>query len=251
MRMLLVGLVVVACAAIGAALVWQLALRDTARPITLDEALGRFREQAARNEGRIPAGVYVYATSGFESVSALGGVRHRYPARSTITVTAAGCGVVLRWDVLTTRWNTLTLCPRGQALLLSAWSEQHEFFGRTDRTDWRCAATPWLPAERSPGSASRLVCRSKDSTQTGTVSVVGTETVTVGSTRVRAVRVRAESEEAGGASGTLVDEHWLEPETGLPLRVAYRVRTVNPSPIGDVTFEERYDLRLVSLAPRR
>jgi hypothetical protein len=248
---LIVGLAMIAAVAVGVSLAWRLALRDSTEPASIDVVLRRFREQAAASSGRIPPGVYVYATTGFESVSALGGSRHAYPARSTITVTRAPCGVRLRWDALTTRINTLTVCADGQALRLARWSEQHEFFGRADRTDWQCEETAWLPADPVPGSASPLRCRGADSTQDGTVSVVGPETVLVGRSLIRAVHVRAEAREAGGARGVLVDEHWLEPTTGLPLRIVYRVRTENPSLIGDVTFEERYVLRLLSLEPRR
>ncbi|HSC91415.1 MAG TPA: hypothetical protein VLB86_07165 [Gaiellaceae bacterium] len=243
--------VAVALLALAGAAVWRLALRDTSEPASADEALGRFRGEADGTDGRIPLGVYTYATEGFESVSALGGRRHRYPARSTITVTRAACGLALRWDVLATRSNELTLCAEGADLRLSSWSERHEFFGRTDRTDWRCPVAAWLPAERAPGSASPLRCRSSDSTLDGTVTVVGVETIAVGARRVRALRLRAEARESGGARGPLVQEHWLAAQTGLPLRVVYAVRTANPSPIGDVTFEERYELRLLSLEPRR
>jgi hypothetical protein len=249
--LLLVGFATVAAVALAGVGVWRFALRDTAEPASVDEALHRFREQAADHGGRIPSGVYVYATTGFEFVSALGGSRHPYPARSTITITQGPCGVELRWAVLTTRSNTLTVCSEGDALRLSRWSEEHEFFGRTDRTDWRCDGTAWLPPDPSPGSTSRWRCRASDSTQDGTVAVVAADTVLVGADRIPAVHLRVVAREAGGARGPVVEERWLEPETGLPLRIVYRVRTQNPSPIGEVTFEERYDLRLLSLEPRR
>ena len=70
---------------VAALATWQLAFRDTTKPASLDDALARFRAQAATANIPIPPGVYVYATTGSEFVSALGGLRHRYPARSTIT----------------------------------------------------------------------------------------------------------------------------------------------------------------------
>ena len=57
-----------------------------------------------------PEGVYVYRTHGFEKTDALTGVTHRYPARSTITVTGDPCGFRLRWDVLEGRSTTWTVC---------------------------------------------------------------------------------------------------------------------------------------------
>jgi hypothetical protein len=236
---------------VAAVAVWGFVLRDTAEPALVADALRRFRQQAEQSGAPISPGVYVYATRGSESVSALGGVRHAYPARSTITATKAQCGVTLRWDVLKTRWNSWTLCGDTGALRLAAWSEEHVFFGQLDRTDWRCEATPWLPGERRPATSLPWRCRSSDTRQDGTIAVVGDESVRGGSVAVEALHVRAVVQERGGARGQLSEERWLEPETGLPLRIVYRVRTVNPSPIGDVTFEEQYELRLVSLAPRR
>lgn len=249
-RILVVGLVLAAVAALAGVGVWRLALRDTSEPVSIGDALRRFRDEAAGAGGRIPPGVYVYATTGFESVSALGGSRHRYPARSTITVRPDPCGVSLRWAALTTRSNRFRLCAEGGGLSLAEWSEEHEFFGQPDRTDWRCGKTVWLPDDPSPGAQSSWRCRSDDTVQTGTLTVVGEGTVLVEGESVGAVRVRATVRESGAARGRLEEERWLEPETGLPLRIAYRVRTENASPIGEVTFEERYELRLLSLEPR-
>lgn len=248
-----VAAAVVAAAALtgGGVAVWRFGLSDASEPASVDEAVGRFRGVAGVEDSRIPTGVYEYATNGFEFVSALGGRRHRYPARSTITVTTTGCGVALRWEVLAARTNELAVCTAGDELRLSSWSERHEFFGRADRTDWRCAEAAWLPAERRPGATSAVRCRSADAALDGTTTVLGAETVAVGPRRVRALRLRVDARESGGSRGRLVQEHWLAADTGLPLRVVYRVRTANPSPIGDVTFEERYELELVSLDPRR
>jgi hypothetical protein len=249
-RILVVGLGAAALVALAGVGVWRLALRDTSEPVSVGDALRRFRDEAAGAGGRIPPGVYVYATTGFESVSALGGSRHRYPARSTITARPDPCGVSLRWEALTTRSSTFTLCAGDGELRLAAWTEEHEFFGQPDRTEWQCSETVWLPEGRAPGARSSWRCRSDDTVQTGTLTVVGEATVLVEGEPVRAVRVRATVRETGAARGRLEEERWLEPETGLPLRIVYGVRTENPSPIGDVTFDERFGLRLLSLEPR-
>ncbi|HEY4331043.1 MAG TPA: hypothetical protein VGM78_00675, partial [Ilumatobacteraceae bacterium] len=60
---------------------------------------------------RLPAlGVYVYTTTGRDSVDALTGDHHNYPAQTTITVTAFGCGVKQRWDVAKERWEEWQRC---------------------------------------------------------------------------------------------------------------------------------------------
>jgi hypothetical protein len=244
----LIGAVTVAVIAGAAAFVWVLVLRDTSEPAKVDDAVRRFRDAAQSGGTPAPPGVYVYATTGQESISALGGTTHRYPRRSTITVTSDPCGMSLRWDVLTTRTNTYTVCAERDGQRLARWSERHRFFGQDDRSDWRCTGTPWLPA---PDEQPRYRCSSPDTDQEGSLTVVGEEQVVVSGIPVDAVHLRIEATEAGAARGPLVEERWLEPETGLPLRIVYRVRTENDSPIGDVTFEERYELRLLSLEPRR
>lgn len=119
-------------------------------PIGVDEAVERYRDEAAATDAtaattapattapamtapataapaapattapatttsatpRRPRRAYVYVTSGFDAVDVLTGARHDYPAATTLTVTASGCGVRLRWDVAVERWDTRELVPR-------------------------------------------------------------------------------------------------------------------------------------------
>jgi len=236
----------VVAAAAGA---WLLATRENTTPASIDDALARYRAQAEAADTPIPPGVYVYATTGSESISALGGRKHAYPQRSTITVTGGGCGMTLRWDVLEHRSNVYEICDDGRRL--GAWTETHRFVGQDDVTKWRCEAAAWLPGSADPGASSRVSCTSSDSAQSGTTTVVGEEQLRVGTADVDVVHLRIDTLESGGARGPTVEQRWLERDTGLPVRVDYRVSTRNPSPIGDVRFDERYTLRLVSLAPRR
>jgi len=248
-RWLLIAGAVVTAMIAAAVTAWQLAFRDSAAPASIADALERFRARARAAETPVPAGVYVYATTGREAISALGGRRHRYPGRSTVTVTAGGCGMTLRWDVLEHRSNLYEICD--EAARLGSWAEIHRFIGQDDRTDWSCSATAWLPSRTEPGAIAPYACRSSDASQRGTVAVVGEETVRVGGVGLAALHVRIRAVESGASRGPLREDRWLEPATGLPLRVAYRVETTNSSPIGDVVFEERYTLLLTSLEPLR
>ncbi len=232
--------------------VWRVVLRDTATPATIEDALGRYRAAAEQGETPIPSGVYVYATTGSESISALGGTTHRYPRRSTITVTRSPCGMQLRWDVLATRSTTWTVCVSGElAQALDGWIERHVFFGQADRTVWECSGSPWLTDPSAIGTRTSHICSGGDTTQGGTVDILGLVPLRVGSTTVETLYMRLRAEENGVARGPLVEERWVERETGLPVRLRYRVRTANDSVIGDVVFTERYELRLTSLEPRR
>ena len=244
-----VAAVVLAGAAVAA---WRVVLRDTATPATVEDALARYRAAAERGETPILAGVYVYTTTGSESISALGGTTHRYPRRSTITVTRAPCGMELRWDVLKTRSTTWTVCVTGElAQSLDGWTERHVFFGQADRTVWECSGSPWLTDPSAIGTRTSHICSGGDTTQGGTVDVLGLVPLRVAGTTVETLHVRLRAEENGVARGPLVEERWVERETGLPIRIRYRVRTANKSVIGDVVFTERYELRLTSLEPRR
>jgi hypothetical protein len=224
--------------------------RDVATAASADDALKRYRDAATGSGGStIPLGVYTYATTGSEGVSALGGTEHRYPATSTITVTAGGCGPVLRWDVLTNRWTSWTLCRRDDGQTLSAWSEHHQFFGQNNSTGWTCPTATWSTSR--PGGDLPLTCRSSGTTESGTTTVEAPETLQVGTTQVPTVHLRTTATETGSARGTVTEDRWLETRTGLPVRLTSTVRTANKSPVGDVTFSETYDLRLTSLEPRR
>ncbi len=238
-------------AAAGAA-GWRLFLHDTATPASLRNALARYRAAAAAGDTPVPPGVYVYRTTGYESITALGGTTHRYPARSTITVTKAPCGMMLRWDVLETRSTTMTVCATGAgAQRLDGWTERHVFFGQHDETRWECSGSPWLTDPSAIGTTASHLCDGGDTTQAGTVGVLGEQVLQVGGVPVETIHLRLTAAEDGAARGPLVDERWVERETGLPVRLRYRVRTVNQSPIGDVTFVERYELGLTSLEPLR
>ena len=250
--MILVGTAVAGLAVAAAVVAWRVLLHDTAAPATVADAVARYREQAAAADTPVPPGVYVYRTTGFESISALGGTTHRYPRRSTITVTKASCGMTLRWDVLTTRSNTWTVCDTGERLLrLDRWSEHHVFFGQDDETVWSCSGSPWLTDPSRVGTRASQLCDGGSATLAGTVDVLGVTPLDVGGVTVETIHLRLTATEDGDARGPLVEDRWLERETGLPVRIRDRVRTDNDSPIGDVVFRERYELWLVSLEPRR
>jgi hypothetical protein len=250
-RLLVGALVAVALLAVGGFLAWRLALRDTAEPVSVEQVLARYRREAHAAGTIIPPGVYLYETSGFEYVSALGGATHRYPRTTTLTVTKGGCGTRLRWDGLKRRSTTWTVCPASRGLRLVLWDETHNFFGQQDRTLWRCSQGDWVPADLTAGRSTVVDCRSPDTRASGFLAVVGEEAREVGDSTVDTVHLRGRSRVTGGASGTFVDERWVEPRSGLPVRIVFRATTTNPSPIGNVTFKESFDLRLSSLEPRR
>jgi hypothetical protein len=228
-----------------------LVLRDVAEPATVGEAVTRFREEAGSGAAAaVPSGVYVYDTVGFEQTDALTGVRHRYPRRSTITVTRDPCGVRMRWDVLRGRSTTWTFCVGDSGWTLERQDERHTFFGRTEHTDYTCGHTVWSRRQRGPSSTA-FVCTTPKAKEQGAVLFLAGRTQVVGGERVKTVHVRKSSTFSGAIRGGSVYDLWLDRSSGVPVQLVMRSQTTNDSPIGDVHYEERVSLRLISLTPRR
>src|SRR5215204_2428395 len=134
------GLLVFAGAAVA---VWQLLPRDSATTLAVTGAR---------------PGEFVYATTGFEGVDALGGARHEYPARTTISVRRdAGC-TVFRWRPFAERVHEWELCGHR----LQRFTELHRFFGRDDRRTYLCDARSsledgWRCTARGTTETARVV----------------------------------------------------------------------------------------------
>ena len=225
MRRLAVGIVIGVVVIVGAgaaAIARGLIFHDTAKPASIEDAVHRFQTSGG---GRSKlAGVYLYATSGGESIDALGGANHRYPATTSVTAVGTRCGVRLRWDALVGRTATWTLCATPAGVELSTWEVVHTFFGRSDRTTYTCAVPLLLRA----GS---FHCRSARGGQSGRVTVVGRVT--------------------GGDHGTETADWWLGTQSGLPVRLLLSSRTSRPLFLGRVHYKEDVDLRLRSTIPKR
>ena len=248
----LLAAVTLGAVAVAGVVVWLVAFRDTAEPVTVDEAVTSFRtetEPAPGGRSPIPEGVYVYATRGSERTDALTGVRHRYPRRTTIGVAAHPCGVSLTWRVLTGRSTEWVYCVADGDWRLESQDERHTFFGTTQRTTYVCRDAP---IRRSDGRERWPAACSTDTTdETGTVTLVGPERLVVGGSPVRTEHVRKRTRFAGEIRGTARHDVWFEQATGVPVKLVMVSRTTNDSPIGDVHYEESVSLRLTSLEPRR
>jgi hypothetical protein len=245
MRRLAVGIVIGVVVIVGAgaaAIARGLIFHDTAKPASIEDAVHRFQTSGG---GRSKlAGVYLYATSGGESIDALGGANHRYPATTSVTAVGTRCGVRLRWDALVGRTATWTLCATPAGVELSTWEVVHTFFGRSDRTTYTCAVPLLLRA----GS---FHCRSARGGQSGRVTVVGREEVVVAGKAVSTLHVRTVARVTGGDHGTETADWWLGTQSGLPVRLLLSSRTSRPLFLGRVHYKEDVDLRLRSTIPKR
>jgi hypothetical protein len=223
-------------------------------PASVEDAVAAFRAELGGRDPEdepLPEGVYVYATEGYEKTDALVGVTNRYPPRSTITITRGGCGFRMRWDVTEGRSTTWTVCTGRDGWLLASQDERHTFFGRTERTTYRCVDTPFRPADESPGSSVEALCATGAARERGRVVVVGRELVSIGGKEVDAVHIRRSTTLTGTSRGRTRHDVWLNRVTSIPVQLVLRTQTANDAPVGEVLYEEDVTLRLESLDPRR
>jgi hypothetical protein len=224
-------------------------LHDTSQAAPVSEALHRFRA------GDHPAtglnGVYLYATEGSESINALGGAKHVYPDRTSITVIEVPCGIQLRWSVLEKRSTTWTFCSTTAGVEFRISDERHAFFGQSDHTVYRCSRRLLIPKKPVAGATSSFTCGSGRNLEVGEARVIGYSTIEVGGRRVRAIRVSHTQTIRSRDSGSETIDWWLDSATALPLRVELRSRTSRKEWVGLVKYHEDFNLLLLSLTPMR
>lgn len=232
---------------------WYFVFRDVATPTTVGEAVTNFRGDTDRTPGPspVPVGVYVYATKGFEHTDALTGATHRYPPRSTITVTTDPCGVRMRWDVLEGRSTTWTFCIDAGRWVMTTQDERHTFFGVTQGTTYQCSDVSFRLPGDEPSRDMPVTCTTSGATENETQRTVGREPMRVAGKAVSTVHVRQATSLSGNIRGASTYDIWLDRETGVPVRISMVSHTTNGSPVGDVHYDEIVTLRLLSATPRR
>lgn len=253
------------------ALVAALAVRatlldDHVSAVPTAEAVDRFRDDTTGDSSpavvpaSLPApGVYRYRTEGGESIDAVGGATHTYPAETTITVRPDGCGVTLQWDALRERNERWSLCVGGAAgvdvVLQPTGGSYHQFFGREQIEDLVCdRGVVVLPAPDGASPAAvgdptvSVACTlgGRPVQQEWQVLDLATRIVDGRSIEVRHVQFRV-----------IDDDHYFEHITmdwfldphGLPVEIRLREASLADTAFGDVRYDEHYTLVLVSLDP--
>src|SRR5688572_25759970 len=112
-----------------------------------------------------PAGVYRYATEGFERIGGPLPGRLAYPATTTIAVAHSGCTLTERWEARPERYAEWRYCVTGTAWRLRSVTDYHEFFGNAQRRAYRCSgrAVP-RPARIEEGFRWTDRCRARSTT---------------------------------------------------------------------------------------
>jgi hypothetical protein len=195
-------------------------------------------------------GLYLYATSGFETTDALSGSRHDYPAQTYMTIQPGGCGTLVRWQALQERWDEWDYCADGS---LAGSQAYHQWFGISNLEVWACS--PPIPTQGDPGETRTGSCVRAAGSQVDAAEdslryeVVGYETLTVGIERVETLHVRTTSSSSGGSDSSDATDTWILPGTQLVVRQVTDDSSTSQSRIGPVEYHEEYELNLVSLYP--
>lgn len=197
-----------------------------------------------------PAGVYRYATEGFERIGGPLPGRLAYPATTTITVERSGCTLTERWEARPERYAEWRYCVTGTTWRLRSVTDYHEFFGNAQRRAYRCSgrAVP-RPARIEEGFQWTDRCRARSTTAVARGEILGNARVRVGEKRVTAVHLRVRTRLGGDVRGAYTMDSWLRRADGLLLRRTFRSDSRVDAIIGAVPAHEEYELKLRSLTP--
>lgn len=266
--MIIAGCLLVALAT-SALIAKRLWVHDTIRVVDASAALDAYRHSSTsaattatadttakavtRLQFTPEVGVYRYATSGSEHIDVLGGATHRYPKITTLTVTAAGCGARLRWDILKERREEWQLCPSRSGIEYGANGVQlHTFFGHGDLESFVCdRAVVIAPSDLAPAASVPQTCSLMGAAWQPSWELVGPERMLVGTTEVAVMHVRVTvANNSAYFEHTVID--WWVDDHGLPLRMSCtKSSKSNSGLVGDVLYTEQYTATLQSLKPLR
>ena len=223
---------------------------DAAEP-TATTIAGTAGEVGAERGPAPTPGVYVYDTSGFETVDVLGGARHDYPATSTMTVTTTDCGVDVKWAPIEQRFDEWDMCIRGTGLTLRTYTTHHEFFGQAEQHRFLCTGVDVRPPTDTPGLVTTGSCEDQNGPNHATTrtTVVGPDTVTVQAVDVPAIKLHLEQYLTGDIVGSEISDLWLRPADGLLMKWSSVVHGDGKTVLGHTKFYEEDNVSLTNLTP--
>ncbi len=204
--------------------------------------------------GLPPEGVYVYATTGYETGSAgpAMNARHDYPAQTTLTATNTGDCTKWRWEPVEDRWDDITECLSGGATSqVKVYDSYHRFFGVSERMTYECTGDSWFrPPTTRAGFTWEFDCASDRARTHTEARVIGVERVTYGGVTADALHFRYDTTMTGAAEGTNPVEFWIALDGPYLLRKTGRVDAKVHTSAGTLDYHEEYDTRLTSRTPR-
>jgi hypothetical protein len=195
-------------------------------------------------------GLYLYATTGYESTDALAGARHDYPSATYLTIQPGGCGTLVRWQPLEQRYEEWNYCPDGR---MTGWDSFTEWFQIANTDEWRCPEP--VQTQGEPGDSWTIECSRRGTenaaaaVQVNSYEVVGYEPMVVGEEEVQTLHIRATIVGTGGSVSTGQEDTWYLVGTRLPVRGVMVYESTTDSRIGTVQYHEEAEIRLTSLTP--
>jgi hypothetical protein len=252
--------------AFGAATLVPYLLRNEPAPLTVDEALEKFRESsssapAPASSSRPAAGIYVLDGEGSESIS--------FPPLSqddgavmpaSVEHLADGCW---RWrlNYNTAHWHELDFCRiDGDVAIVAQRNYQSWDLGAgsvENRGEYTCdPPSRVVPAEVRPGEVSQHRCTGTntavdgESVASGPTTFVGVEMLAIDGVETPALHTVQHRTMSGSQTGTVEEEWWYALDTGLPVRSKRHTELHTDSPIGSITYKESGSWDLRSLQPR-
>jgi hypothetical protein len=198
------------------------------------------------------AGVYVYATTGYEKVS-IGGSRHDYPKETYAAVRQqAGCQWESEHRVIEEHVETARYCGKPNVLEFLSSTAAISFFGQTETRTVTCNPPETTVQIGDPVGARRQYVCTMDgagSRITETVTYLGRETLPIGGIPVESFHVVVDGTQHGEAEGTSRFEVWVHPTTGLVLRNVSNVQSRSKAFGTTVEYTQEASHTLKSLTP--
>ncbi|MEZ5374550.1 MAG: hypothetical protein R2704_17890 [Microthrixaceae bacterium] len=262
-RLALAALVIVATLGVTKLVVeW----RDRSDPVDVADLAADFDSPAGASPRAdatgLPVGVWSYSASGTEYVDILGGPLHEFPDQVAQSVTNTECGQTIEVKLFEQRSDVLELCWGDDgALQLERFETRHEFVGVADVTVTdRCGAIDlWWPGiGHDVDSTPTSVDCTAEGNMSGRVEavvtrkVIGVEQVDSGAGSHDAVRVALTSQvgtEADPTHGVYDAEFWFGVDDGVILRRTLDAEVNASTPVGNVRFEESFDITAHSIDP--
>jgi hypothetical protein len=196
---------------------------------------------------QLPAlGNYSYATTGGESTS-FPGTGRKFPRTTTISLTKSGCGVKETWKPLSSHVESEQLCLIHNQVHLMSTQTTLTFFGQTVTQRFTCASNAYIYAPTvRPGDTWSFDCSSQGSKVTQTLKALRYQTIKVGGTNVKTLKIMVSSSVSGGDNGDSKQTIWIA-ATSRPQMIR-NVASINAKQ-GAFSDTENQRLQLKSLQP--
>jgi hypothetical protein len=193
---------------------------------------------------RPPAGVYRYATDGWEELDTRGSHR-RFPEETVQVIHHTDCGFRQVWEPLAERRDEHGFCSDVDPAILVTTDTARSFFGQQRRQRFTCSPV------RTDRDGWTTRCDDTDgTTMTVTTRREGTERRTVGGRAVEVSRMRVEAALTGETTGRRASTVWVRASDGLLVRSEVEAELEVAGPFGRMGYRERYVLELADLEPR-